>query len=465
MAITSSNNGSEVASIINQALEESGSSVVIGNESGSSVSDKLNEVFGDDLLDDSQSGSAWAQAVEEGLENMDIEPLDAVVKFLHISDPHGSSTATTKAIDLLADEDFVIVTGDVTAYNNHSGITEGLQSDFTVIGDKLLMLAGNHDTYDNNFGQSGVSQQVTTNWLKSWLVNRVTWGDTSGKGSYWHKDIQLSASSKLRIIALDQYETSVVRSTYVNYNPSYVTMYSQAQVNWLIARLKELTANDYLIIATHEPPVQSPYETDESTNPDQYAERLRPSSPYFSGGTLNEPDKLFVTEGLRAFGNRYYEPNLNLLPRIIYAYMHKQVLSLTYNNYEGGATPDITINENFSGVNPATFLFWIGGHRHADICTYLPDESQETDGGDWSDQLMLYITCGDKSISWQMDDDLGGTGNSWGAPATPTNTYTYRLNEVTLDFGEQTIKVKRYGAKNTAGGRVRDEITFPFKKS
>lgn len=459
MAITSSNSGSEAAGVINAALQDAGSSVAIGNESGSSASGKLNEVFGDEMLDDTQSGGEWAQAVEDGFDSL--EPgTDAVVKFLHVSDPHGSSSATTKAKDMLdndADISFLFVTGDVTAYGQNNGINSNISNDFTAIGDKLLLLAGNHDTYDNKFGTSGVSQQATTNYIKNWLGNRVTWGDQSGVASYWHKDIQLDESSKLRIISMDMYEIDKVRKPSGN----YYTVYSQAQVDWLIGLMKGLNANDYFIIATHDPPVQSPaVPSGQSTDtyPDEYAVALRPSV------SLPEAEKLFVTEGLRAFGNRRDEPCMNLLPQIMSAFMSKSVLSMTYNNKGGNANnPDITINEDFSamGHDPATFLFYLGGHRHADICTYLPNEGT---GKDWSNQLMLYITCGDKSISWQMDDDLGGTGNSWGAPATPSNTYTYRVNQVTLDFGEKTITVTRYGACNTAGGRVRSSVTFPFKK-
>ena len=50
---------------------------------------------------------------------------------------------------------------------------------------------------------------------------------------------------------------------------------------------------------------------------------------------------------------------------------------------------------------------------------------------------------------------------------TPTNpsSETYRINEVVLDFEDKTIRVIRYGDKNTSDGRVRTAITFPFKKN
>lgn len=452
-------NASQLIGKVNSAL---GSEVVSTDDSATDAVAALNTAFagtsGAVTLSANDNAADFIDDLNTNIDLYDGDepPLDAVVKFLHLSDPHGYASSTTKAKEMLANDAdlaFLFVTGDVTAYGQNNGINSNISSDFTAIGDKLLLLAGNHDTYDNKFGTSGSSQQATTSYIKNWLGQRVTYGDQSGVASYWHKDIQLSESSKLRIISMDQYEIDKVR------RGTYHTMYSQAQVDWLIGLLKGLLPSDYVIIATHEPPVQSrSVQSGQSTDtyPDDYAVGLRPSSNA-------DTAKLFVSEGLRAFGNRRTEPNINLLPRIMYAYMHKQTLALTYNNYGGGSTPDITINESFSG-NPATFLFWLGGHRHCDIGTYLPNESGESDGGDWSDQLMLYITCGDKNISYQYDDDLGGSGNSWGAPATPTNTHTYRVNQVTLDFGEQTITVERIGACNTARGRVRTSVTFPFKK-
>lgn len=456
MDILSSHNGSEVAGLINEALADAGIATTIGNESGSVASGKLNEVFGDALLDDTQSGSEWTQTVEEGLEGIDQEP--NTFKFLHVSDVHGSDAATKVAKGLIAEDDslqFLFVTGDMTAYGQTDGINSGLATDFTDIGNKLLLNAGNHDVYDNKFGTTSRSQQATTNFLKGWLQQRVTWGDTNGIASYWHKDFPLPGGAKLRLISLDQYEIDVC-----NLTAQFSTTYSQAQVDWLIGLLKGLSSNDYVIIATHEPPIQSPAQpSGESpdTYPDQYAVGIRPSEPYYTNGELNEPLKLFVTEGLKAFGNRRNEPSMNLLPRIMKAYMDKSALSLTYTNRNGNNTP-IVIDEVFSD-EPATFLFFMGGHRHADICYYLPDESTMQGGDDWSDQLMLYVTCSYSGTSGQVDDDLNINGY-------PVNgDPIYRINEIELDFVAKTIKVTRIGAQNTAGGRVRNEVIFPFKKN
>lgn len=405
------------------------------------------------------TSAAYGEDVAEAVNDWDEEPdLTGVTKkFLHISDSHGAYAAAQVCKERIAagTDEFLLLTGDVSEYNvsGSNGLTADLKTQLDAIpSGKLLMCAGNHDTYENRFGTSGVSQAATTAFLKSYLGNNVTWGDTNNVASYWHKDIQLASSSKLRIISLDQYEIDVVRKP-----SNFYTMYSQTQINWFIARLKEMRATDFLIVVLHEPPVQSPA----GNSDDEYAVGLRATSPYYDGNDeLNEPLKLFVSEGLNQFGNRRDEPNLNLLPRIMDAYLNKRSLSLAYNNKGGGTPKDITISETFTG-NPCTFLFWIGGHQHCDIGTYLPDESNETDGGDWSNQLMLFVTADYYYTMYQSNDDLGGRYTNLPIPSNPV---TYRINEVELDFELQTIKVTRIGAQNTAGGRVRNTITFPFKK-
>lgn len=465
--LTTTDYASQVVDKVNANF---GSEVITGDDSAADVVAALNTAFagtsGAVTLTENDSATDFVEGVNTnfGLYDDGDVPSGPLVKFLHLSDPHGYDTPLIAAKSVLGDDaeiSHVFITGDMTKYSYNAGFLPDFTNAMTALGDKLLMLAGNHDSYDNNwgndsnYGYNGVSQTHTTEFLKSKLGNRVTWGDQNNVASYWHKDIQISETSKLRIIALDQYEIDAVR------NPgryTYFTMYSQAQINWLIARLEELSASDYIIIALHESPVQSP------SMPDSYAVGLVDA---------NNPRKLFVSENLKEFGNRMdngvaREPQLSLLPRILKAYIHKETLTMTYNNYGGGSTPDITINKTFSGT-PATFLFWLCGHMHCDIVDYIPNESALNYGGEsgdnWSDQLLMDITAADTRVNWASEDDLGGYVNDNPPANPPQNDYTYRLNKVTLDFGKKTIRLDRIGACNTAGGRVRNTITFPFKKN
>ena len=391
--------------------------------------------------DDARSAIA---KINKGLDAC-LDSLRPHVRFLHISDPHGASTAVTRCNELMAADDsiqFVLGTGDFTSYGG--SLSSSLKNALDSIPEgKLLMVAGNHDVYDNSWGSS-ISQTATTNWLKGYTTD-VVWGDGNGVASYWYKDINLGRN-KLRLIGLDQYEIDVVRK------PSdYHTVYSQAQVDWFIARIKELSISDYLVIMMHEPPVQS------RTTPDQYAVGMRPVDN-------NDMERLFVTSGLTDYANRRDEPSRHLFPRIMDAYLNRKSLSMTYNNLNGNSSsPDVTINEDFRLTLPCNFLFYVGGHTHCDNCGYLPNEENETQGGDWSKQLMLYITAADRSVSYASWDDLGGTGTQLGTPASPSSE-SYRINLVDIDFASQTIYIERIGDKNTVSGRVRTKNVFPFKK-
>jgi hypothetical protein len=209
----------------------------------------------------------------------------------------------------------------------------------------------------------------------------------------------------------------------------------------------------------HEPPVQSP----KGSAADPAAVSMAASN-------------LFASELLTNFANRRNEDYLNLLPQIMRAYMHQENLSFSYENYANrGGHGTLTVAKDFRNHTPATFLCYIGGHRHEDICGYIPYTQ-------WSDQLMLFVTAGDARVIYSTEDDLlwnfsGDSGSKYASDEP-----NYRINDITIDFTRQRITLKRIGKKTTAlynttadlqsnppverphGGRVRDQITFPFKK-
>lgn len=451
--ITSSNNGSEAVGIINQALEDAGSSVTIGNESGSSVSDTLNEVFGDDVLDDTQSGSVWAQAVEDGFDGLSPVESSPLI-LLHTSDTHGGNNAgkavsLDKAVELMqedSDVDFLAITGDMTMYSSNV-YTDDTKAQVATASamNKLLMVPGNHDTYDNShagYGNEQADQVSETAWMKACMGQNVAWGDQNNNvGGYWHKDV-VKDNKTVRIIGIDQYE--VGSTVYTGYD-KYYTVYSQAQIDWLLDLLYNTPSNYYIIIMLHEPAIQS------TSSDDSVAQSM-----------ISE-DNLFVSALLKHFGNRYDEPAMNLLPRIMRAYMHKENLSFTYTNKIGNHGT-LTVAKDFSNRTPATFLFYIGGHLHCDLCGYLPNIQ-------WADQLMLHITAGYYYTRYSTEDDLltnFDTTYKVGQKYV-TSEPDYRINKVTVDFTHRRIIVERIGQMTTAPygslpSRVRDEVVFPFKK-
>lgn len=396
---------------------------------------------------------------------------DRYMRFLHISDNHTNSSALSVANNLMANDrglSFMALTGDWSGFGSFTyplnstmlGYLDGIGKTDNDPNGKLLLCPGNHDVYD----ASGVTskQKACTDFIRGYLDDNVECGDETGIGSYFYKDYPLNDGRKLRVISVDQYETEAVRSS-----TKYYTMYSQKQVSWFIDTLKALTKDDFLIIMLHTPPFQWgykenfwPYQTPDGYQSDQSSGRY-----------------LFVTEYLTFAGSTKGgkdDNNVNLIPRIVDAYMHKKTINFSYNNLGGSdSSPDVTVNADFSNTNPCTFLFYLCGHTHWDETYYLPDTRMadgQTEvnpcGGDWREQLMLCITAAGRGVSYAERDDLGGSGrnNDVPAPQNPSQE-TYRINEVTLDFAKRVITINRIGDMNTAQGRVRNTITFPFKRN
>lgn len=403
-----------------------------------------------------------------------IVPAKTTYKFLHLSDSHGFAAGLEQAKAVLDGDDTIdalLFTGDYTghAIYNNAAIYAGLTYNGTVMTSttrqtaittsevnaafnsiksahvgKLLMLAGNHDAYDNANGYG--YQQTATNAIKGWMTDgAVTWGDTGGKASYWVKDITLSATSKLRIIALDQYENSYLgkRGTF-----SYWPLYTQAQMDWLVARLKELTANDYLLMAVHEPVYQ-----DDSVIAD-----------LLSDVTTNGK-KLFLSERFSKFNYKGATASMNLIPRIMRSYLDGVSSVETYENLDKGSAgtstnTTISVNASFAGNSPARFIGYFGGHRHCDIAIPLP--------APYADQRMVHIAAADWVVASSSDNDLlaqaqenyQSSYNASDRNVKVSGNADYCINEVTLDFAQGTMRIDRIGASNTRGGRVRNTITF-----
>lgn len=434
--LSTDNTATELVEFINNAISSGGS----GTFPAHTV---MPSDMGDIKVGEDIGGMTLADFIRYGING----EARIKVRFLHISDTHGITDSVAKCKDLMDNDsgiDFTLHTGDITPTNDLP---------YNNIKSKLLIINGNHDTYDH-FGNNHAN---AVEWLRGNGVDKqahnglagVVWGDdvvidgTTHKSGYWYKDFVLSENSKLRIIAFDQYELDRTTNG-PSYN--YEKAYSQAQVEWVAAKMRELRATDYLVTVTHEPMVS-----------------LKLSS--ISGFALSENtlDKLFVSDKLNTTSRPYWS-NISNEPiehLIVAAYMRRSSLAAQALAIAGksslsymGSALDMTKQVfDFSGVTPATFLFHVCGHMHADITTYL---------NECPDQLMLLIDC-------------ASTGKDAGADITRSGANLidgkwYCINDVTIDFSTKRIVIKRIGGKTTdADGRLnqsrtRDSIYFPFKK-
>ena len=363
------------------------------------------------------------------------------VKFLHISDVHNSANADaiTQCKSLLDSDntlEFAFLTGDYSGYNgSYSNVTTALQS----LGQKILMLNGNHDVYD---GFSN-NQRNATQFLKSIVVNSdVHWGDTNGVASYYYRDVILSSTSKLRIISVDSYDYRLVTGS------KYDTIYTQEQVDWVVARMMELRSTDYLIIAMHEPPVNAStidYSYNVSGKMDDDIVALRRSNPFCSA-------RLWVWDTSLSNGN--------LFPAIVNAYQNRLLMSTDIPNKDsvtGEMLSYIHCTYDFRSIQPAAFLFYIGGHLHGDFAEYHPT---------YQNQLILLVDCANSSTLGNSSD----IGARVSDTANGSRGNGILINEVTIDFANRETRISRIGQNaalsyNGFPSITRTNITFPFVKS
>lgn len=367
------------------------------------------------------------------------ELLLPTIKFLHISDIHNlpSADAIVECKNIIDNDstiNFTILTGDYTGYDgSYSNMTPALKE----INDKLLMLNGNHDMYDgfkNN-------QANATAYLKEILKNSdVEWGDSKNIASYYYKDYYINGNSKLRIISLDSYDYQK------GIGSKYDTAYSQEQVDWIISKIIELRSADFFIVAMHEPPVNATIEKP------SYNVEGKMDKDIVSLRRTND----FCSSRLWTWDTSY--SNGNLLPIIVNAYLNKENIVQTVineNSLTKEAFSNIDINYDFSTIGePATFLFYIGGHLHGDLAAYHPDYPQ---------QLILLVDCASDSTLGQSSD----IGNRSTTTSTGTRSDGILINEVDLDFQNKQITVTRKGQNKASSNNgfpeiVREKIKFPF---
>lgn len=387
---------------------------------------------------------------------MPFTPANNSFTILHLSDSHGYSVGLKQAMNELSDStiDVLLFTGDWTrhAIEGRTAITtKEIDTAFCSIkmayGSKLFMLAGNHDVYDNI--TVGKSQSGATSAIKEWMAySSVNWGDTTGVASYWHKDYTLSSSSILRIIALDQYETTNVGMPLGDWN--YQPIYSQAQIDWLIEKLKELSADDYLIIALHEPAYN---DSKDGVNTVE--------------ATSIASDNLWCSSDFSKFNYKGDESSRNLLPKIMKNYLNKETESWTHKNLDKAETT-ISVNADFNGNIPGHFLFYIGGHRHCDFIHELPlvDENGIPTGFD--KQMMIHIAAADWTVQSSTDDDLlikykdPSRYENTGYRKADESDPDYRLNKIVINFLDGKVAIERIGATHTHHNTMRDEYEFNF---
>ena len=254
------------------------------------------------------------------------EVRDGVVSLLHVSDVHGSSNGLLiirRDIMPVSNDVVIVNTGDLESHRpkvKYPEVLSWMVSQWNVShSDRpFLLVKGNHDACDIEFpGENGYTTgtehqaNATAHLLKPVMDGLVVWGDPSGVGGYWHKDI-VTNGVKLRIIGIDEYEHSVGTPAALegeDHSMRYSKIYSPAQIDWLENLLKN-TPSDYYIVMCHHAPLYK-FHPPEVLN------------DFVHHGIVGQFDSSFQKyySGSMSF---YRDGNIDLMARIIDAYQHRR---------------------------------------------------------------------------------------------------------------------------------------------
>ena len=423
---------------------------------------------------------------------------DDVFRFYHISDSHtwADSLAVCDALmDANPDVKFTILTGDYANTGSGSSVNSAMDSALAGFKNNLLVIDGNHEGWDVSFDgtytyKTEQGMAVFAKYIAEKMNNpNINWGAIDVQGNpavpYYYIDYQLNPSSKLRIISVDAYEYWYARksSAEISWYNSVTTgsknwlqwkpIYSQRQTDWIISCLvgraentyeaykvgvnqgygtvtqpaiDPLSANDYVLVAIHEPPIGPP----SASNPNKIT-------------NLGSANSFCSTNMLTGSG---FTSNNEIVPIIIDGYTHgSNIVNRKVLNHENPSDPslnspdsmNVLINADFSAFsqNHATFLGYLCGHLHGDLHTWHPD---------YPDQLIL---CIDSSTH---NADKSGWTDIYDNATTFYRNSAVLINDVTLDFTNRKIIVTRIGNGSGKDGystpvnrTARDTIEFDMK--
>lgn len=272
---------------------------------------------------------------------------------MHISDVHRSATLLSEAIDLAAGRcDVIANTGDDGwASSNSTGeYTLGLLGNVGEVlskgtgGIPYVGVNGNHDV--PNTAKSEYFRKMSSR-ISS--LSDVHWGDSANFRTYGYVDVS-NKRETIRMVMLDMFDYP--DGEYSKKRDFMTCTFSQAQVDWLIATLKDAVAKGYKVI----------------------------TMGHYSFG---DNDLHFNEE--RAKPDAEFYQDWWMIPDIIDAMQHKTTLSHTYKDKAKGGTQDITVNEDFSDLGDLHFICHLFGHIHSKN----QYRCQKTDGSKMYDILML----------------------------------------------------------------------------
>ena len=228
----------------------------------------------------------------------------------------------------------------------------------------------------------------------SLFSNKVVWGDSENYRMYGYIDFtDDSYRGNFRVIMLDpaDYDDGMYQNPY----PNATVIFSQKQIDWLIAVLKDAASNNFHVITTM----------------------------HYSFG-----DRRIFNEDI-ANPDASYMQDAFMIPDIIDAIQNKLVLNKTYAELYGNH--NVTINEDFTSVGTFKYIAHIFGHIHSKNVY----QCQKSDGSKKYDMLMLGESAiGKNGIALDKVYKRPNTANN------------IAFSSICIDIEEESIYRTSYGA-------------------
>lgn len=336
------------------------------------------------------------------------------LKILHFSDTHANYENLAEILGLGQYPNLFIDTGDNA---NAVGSTEvsttlgELNGYSTTVGNlpyRLLVSPGNHDVINLTKKQYYDIMCATM----SRTTPNFVFGDSANYRTYGYYDITPNETSgTTRVILLDPFDYNDGQfSTY----GAMCCVFSQTQITWLINALRAAATNGYSVITVMH---------------------------YSFGDNPN-----FVDTG-SANPDAYFKQDPFMIPDIIDAMQNKTTLSKSYPDSTG--LNNVTINENFSGINDFHYICHLFGHIHSEN----DYQCQKTDGSKQYDMLMLGApNAGSEGFAINKVPLQIGTINS------------IKATLLAIDTKEQAVYRINYGAYKAYDGSVTERTErIPYR--
>lgn len=327
------------------------------------------------------------------------------ISFMHISDTHGSSISIYPMVFILnnSDCDFGIISGDVLPSRE---MIETINNS----NKPIFLVPGNHDAYDDGYGQSVFRNHVLNKISSSANIN---FG--SDDANYYYVDIDKNGK-KTRVIGLDQYEVDKVGKA-----GRYEIVMSQQQIDWFINLLEDSYNVDGIIVIIH-----CGFGNDKVGRRD-----VDNRNEFISVLSYNFITYLFTGSG-----------NPLMIPEIINAYQTGININNEYNSgYEDGK---LIVKTKFDGMHH-NFVGYFGGHLHWDLCEYLPD---------FPKQLQALMCYSGRGTGKYMETDYNDLIK------TVRGKNSYNINYNVIDYSHRKLGIYRLGANVINSGGTRDSIQF-----